>query len=455
MTRLVVVGGNAAGMSAASKAKRRNPDLEVTVYEGGPHVSYSSCGIPHLVEGTVGEPEQLLVLDAGDIAKRGIDVITGTKAIGLNPYTKELTVQGPAGRDAVHYDKLCIATGTEAANPFKGGDLGGVFTLRHITDGIRLMEHVDSAKAKRIGIVGGGFLGLEMAEAFAKRGAEVHLVTRGRALPSFDADMTDGLQQFLTEKGIRVHADTDVKGLGEGKRKGQVGVIHAKGADIQVDAVLVAVGVKPQTGFATKGGIHALSTGHLLVDDQMRTNLHDVWAAGDCVAARHLITGRPAGVPLALPANRMGRVAGDNIAASTERIPGPSLFFPGVLGTTVTRIFGLGFAQTGLSQEEAKKEGFDIVTSLIESKSRAVYMPDAHDMAVKLVADKDSGKLLGAQIAGPADSVLRIDAAAVAIQAGLTARKLADVETAYAPPFSPVWDPLLVAAGELAKQTKK
>lgn len=455
MTRLVVVGGNAAGMSAASKAKRRNPELEVTVYEAGPHVSYSSCGIPHLVDGTVGEPEQLLVLDAESVAKRGIEVVRDTKAIGLNPYTKELTVQGPGGRDAVHYDKLCIATGTEAANPFKGGDLGGVFTLRHITDGVRLMEHVDSAKSKRIGIVGGSFLGLEMAEAFHKRGAEVHLVSRHRPLPSFDADMTDGLQEFLVEKGIHVHADAEVKSLGTGRRQGQVGVIHTKSEDLHVDAVLVAVGVKPQTGFATKGGIHALSSGHLLVDDQMRTNLHDVWAAGDCVAPRHLITGRPTGVALALPANRMGRVAGDNIAASTERIPGPSQFFPGVLGTSITRVFGLGFAQTGLSQQEAKKEGFDVVSSLVESRSRAPYMPGAHEMAVKLVADRDSGKVLGAQVAGPADAVLRIDAAAVAIQAGLTARKLADVETAYAPAFSPVWDPVLVAAGDLAKKTRK
>ncbi len=455
MTRLVVVGGNAAGMSAASKAKRRNPDLEVTVYEAGEHVSYSSCGIPYLIDGSVGEPERLLVLDDDAVAKRGIEVVKGARAIGLNPYTKEVTIEGPKGRDATHYDKLCIATGTEAANPFKGGDLGGVFTLRHITDGVRLMEHVDSAKSKRIGIVGGGYIGLEMAEAFHKRGAEVHIITKGRPLAAFDADMTDGLQGFLTEKGIQVHNDTEVKGLGAGRRQGQVGVIHTKGQDLHVDAVLVAVGVKPQTGFAAKAGIHALSSGHLLVDDQMRTNLHDVWAAGDCVAPRHIVTGRPTGLALALPSNRMGRVAGDNIAASTERIPGPSLFFPGVLGTTITRVFGLGFAQTGLSEEVAKKEGFDAVTSLVESKSHAAYMPEAHDMAVKLVADRDTGKLLGAQIAGPADSVLRIDAAAVAIQSGLTARNLADVETAYAPPFSPVWDPLLVAAGELAKKTRK
>lgn len=456
MTRLVVVGGNGAGMSAASRAKRRNPDLEVTVVEAGPHISYSSCGIPHLIEGTVEEPEQLLVLDGAAAKARGIEVVTGTKAVAVNPYTKEITVEGPGGRDASHYDKLCIATGTEAANPFKGGDLGGVFTLRHLTDGIRLMEHIDSAKTKSVGIVGGGYLGVEMAEAFHKRGAEVHLVTKGRVMPQFDADITDGLEPFLEERGIHVHSGTEVTALAAGKRQGKVGAVETKGGKpIAVDTALVAVGLRPHTAFATKAGIHALSSGHLLVDDQMRTNLHDVWAAGDCVAPRHVITGRPTGVALALPANRMGRVAGDNIAASTELIPGPSLFFPGVLGTAITRIFGLGFAQTGLSEELAKKEGFDVATTLVESRNKAPYMPDSQDMAVKMVADRDSGKLLGVELAGPAESALRINAAAVAIQAGLTVKKLAEVETAYAPPFSLVWDPMLTAASQLAKDVKR
>ena len=457
MTRLVVVGGNGAGMSAASKAKRRNPDLEVTVLEAGPHVSYSSCGIPHLVEGTVEEPEQLLVFKDGvaEGKERGLEVRPRTKATGFNPFTKELSFEGPDGRDAMHYDKLCIATGTEAANPFKGGDLAGVFTLRHLTDGVRLMEHIDSAKSKRIGIVGGGFVGLEMAEAFHKRGSQVHIVTKGRLLPGFDADLTDGLEPFLEERGIKVHSGSEVKALVEGKHKGAVGAIEAKHGDVAVDAALVAVGIRPQTAFATKSGVHALSSGHLLVDDNMRTNLHDVWAAGDCVAPRHLLTGRPTGVALALPANRMGRVAGDSIAASTERIPGPSMLFAGVVGTAITRVFGLAFAQTGLSEEHAKKEGFDVVSHLVESRNKAAYMPEAHDMAVKLVADRDSGKLLGAQVAGPQESALRINAAAVAIQAGLTVRKLAEVETAYAPPFSPVWDPMLVAASELAKDVKR
>jgi NADPH-dependent 2,4-dienoyl-CoA reductase/sulfur reductase-like enzyme len=296
-----------------------------------------------------------------------------------------------------------------------------------------------------------------MAEAFRKRGAKVHLVVKGpRLLPQMDADITDGINDWIEEKGIHLHLNSEVKAFAEGKRGAGVGVVQTKGAgDLEVDGVLVAVGVKPNTNFATKAGIHALSTGHLLVDDSMRTNLHDVWAAGDCVAPRHIVTGRPTGVALALPSNRMGRVAGDSIAASTERIPGPALFFPGVLGTAITRVFGLAFAQTGLTEEAAKKEGFDCVSTLVESKSKAAYMPDAADMAVKMVADRDSGKILGVQLAGPAESGLRIDAAAVAMQAGLTARKFAETEMAYAPSFSTVWNPLLIAAGNLSHETKK
>lgn len=456
MTSLLVVGGNAAGMSCAMKAKRRAPELEVTVIEAGPHISYSSCGISHLVAGAVEEPEDLLVLSPEGAKEKGVDVHLKTSAIALNAYTKEVTVQGPKGRDSLHYDKLCIATGASALNPLKGGDLKGVFALRHFWDGVRLMEHVDSGKSKRFAIVGGGHVGLEMAEAFHKRGTEVHLFQKGpRLLTNFDADITDGLEQFAESKGIKLHLDAEVKSLAEGKREGHVGVVHSNDKDVNVDGVLVAVGVKPSTGFATKAGVHALSTGHLLVDDTMRTNFHDMWAAGDCVAARHLITGRPTGMPLALPSNRMGRVAGDSIASSLERIPGAIQSFSGVVGTNVMRFFGLGFAQTGLNEAQAKKEGFDVATSLVEAKSKAAYMPGSRDMAVKMVADRDSGKLLGVELAGPEDSVLRINAAAVALQAGMTARKLSEVETAYAPPFSMVWDPILVAASEIAKEIRK
>jgi NADPH-dependent 2,4-dienoyl-CoA reductase/sulfur reductase-like enzyme len=456
MTRLLVVGGNAAGLSCAMKAKRRSPDLEVTVLEAGPNISYSSCGIPHLIAGTVEEPEQLLVMSPEKANARGVHVQTGMKAVALNAYTKEVTVQGPDGRDALHYDKLCVATGTEPLNPFKGGDLKGVFALRHVWDGVRLMEHVDSGKAKTVAVVGGGHVGLEMAEAFHKRGTEVHLFQKGdRLLSQFDPDITDGLTEFVQQKGVHVHLGSEVKSFGEGKREGYAGVVHSKEKDVRVDGVLVAVGVKPAASFAVKAGVHALSTGHLLVDDHMRTNFHDMWAAGDCVAARHLITGRPTGMPLALPSNRMGRVAGDSIAASLERIPGPTAAFAGVVGTNVMRLFGLAFAQTGLNEAIARKEGFDVAVTLVEAKSKAPYMPGARDMAVKMVADRDSGKLLGAELAGPEDCALRIDAAAVALQAGMTVKKLAETETAYAPPFSVVWDPLLTAASELAKQVRK
>ncbi len=455
MTKLVVLGGNAAGMSAASKAKRRAPDLEVEVLEAGHDISYSACGVPYLVEGLVEKPSQLLVLSEEDAAGRGINVRTRTTAVAFNPYTKEVTFNGPEGRDASHYDKLLIATGTSPRNPFPGGDLKGVFTIRHIGDGVRLIRHLRDSDTRRVAIVGGGFVGLEMASAFLGLEADVHLFLRGqKLLTDMDADMTDGLEEWIEEQGITLHRDAGVKGFAAGKTEGTLGRVEAK-EEFDADLAIVAVGVEPNTQFAIKAGVHSLKSGHLTVDDQMRTNFHDVWAAGDCVAPRHLVTGRPTPLPLALPANRMGKVAGDNIAASLGKIPESSLLFPGVLGTSITRVHGLAFAQTGITATQAKAEGIDAVSYLVESKTKAAYMPKVGDMALKLVAEQGTGKLLGCQLAGPEEVGLRINAAAVALQAGLTARKLSDVETAYAPPFSPVYDPLIVAAAELAKLVRK
>lgn len=480
VTHLLVVGGNAAGMSAASKARRRRPDLEVTVLEAGLNISYSSCGIPYYAEGVVEDPAELLVLSQEDAAERGITVRTRTRATGFNPYTKRVSVDGGGGRDDIGYDKLLIATGTTAVNPFPGGDLDGVFTLRHIGDGVRMMRHIESTKAKRVGIVGGGFIGLEMAEAFLRRGLKVHLFQRGdRLMTSMDPDMTLGLDQILQANGVQVHLDAGVRGFGErspdaaGKAKGKgksaagsagagdeggsprVGSVLAK-EDVDVDAVVVGVGVRPNTDWTLKGtGLETTKDGYILVDTQMKTNLHDVYAAGDCVAAPHAITERPTPVPLALPANRMGKVAGDTIAASLGDIPGQAMHFGGVMGTSITRAFGLALAQTGVTEQEAKGIDMDVATYLLEARNKAGYMPDVGDMAVKLVANADNGRLVGCQLIGPMESGLRINAAAVAIKAKLTVKQLAEVETAYSPPFSPVYDPLITAASELAKEMRK
>jgi NADPH-dependent 2,4-dienoyl-CoA reductase/sulfur reductase-like enzyme len=451
MPKLVVVGGNAAGMSCASKAKRRAPDLEVEVLEAGRDISYSMCGVPYLVEGLVEKPRQLLVLTDDEARERGIQVRMQTKAVAFNPYTKEVVFQGPEGRDSVHYDRLCIATGSSARNPFPGGGLPGVFALRHIGDGLRLMRHLNEAGARRAVVVGGGFVGLEMAAALHTRGLETHLVQRGpRVLSTMDPDLTDGLEDWLREAGLELHLDQEAKGFaGDGR------VERVLGPELEADTAVVAVGVEPNTQFAVKAGVAALQSGHLLVDDQMRTNLHDVYAAGDCVAPRHVLTGRPTPMPLSLPSNRMGRVAGDAIAASLSDIPGQAQYFPGVVGTILTRAYGLCFAQTGLTETVARQEGFDVATALIESKDMAAYMPEASDMAVKVVADAHNGKLVGIQLAGPERAALRIDAAAVAVQHGLTVRKLADTETAYSPTFSPVYDPLVVAAAACVKNLKR
>lgn len=449
--KLVVVGGNAAGMSGASKAKRRQPDLEVEVLEAGDDISYSTCGVPFLVEGLVEEADQLRVLSPAKAQKRGLKIHTQTKVIAMNPYTKEVVYEGPQGRDSVHYDRLLLATGTRPRNPFEGGNLPGVHTIRHLGDGLRLRDALDAKKSPNVAVIGGGYAGLEMAAAMQARGAQVNLFARKRLLSTMDEDITDGLAAWLAEADIEVHLNADVKRITGEKR---VEGVEVGKKSHEADAAIVAVGLEPCTEFAVKAGIASDKAGYLLVDDQMKTNLHDVWAAGDCVAAKHLITGQAAPLPLALPANRMGRIAGDNIGASLDKIPGPGMYYGGGIGTTVIRLFGLAFAKTGLSEHEAKSAGFDVASSLIESPTKAGYMPELGEMAVKMVGDRDTGKLLGVQLACPEDAALRINSAAVAIHAGMKVARLADVETAYAPPFSPVWDPILVAASECAKHLR-
>lgn len=451
--RLVVVGGNGAGMSAASKAKRRAPHLEIEVLEASPYISYSVCGIPSLLEGKVGDPNDLLVLTPEKAGERGINIRTGCRVISFNAYTKEVVyTTEKGGRDSTHYDRLLIATGTNAKNPFKGRELAGVHSIRHFDDGLRAVQTF--AKAKKVAIIGAGFVGLEMAASLKSQGTDVHLMTRGkRLLTSMDPDITDGLTEWMESAGIKVTLEAGVKGFAEGKKEGQLGAVEAK-KDVTADAALVAVGVEASTHFAVKSSVTTDKDSFILVDDNMHTNFHDVWAAGDCVAARHMVTGRPTPMPLALAANRMGRVAGDNIAASLDKIPAGSMSFPGVLGTTVTYLFGLAFAQTGITEHTAKVEGIDAVAALVESKDKAAYMPTSADMAVKVLAERGSGKLLGVQMACPAESALRINAAAVALQLGAKVHKLADIETAYSPHFSPVYDPLTVAATECAKLVK-
>ena len=451
--RLVVVGGNAAGMSAASKAKRRRDDLEVLVLEQGDHISYSSCGIPFLIEGTVQDPDALSVLDPQKAGERGIDVRLHTRAVAFNPYTKAIAVEGPDGRDEIGYDKLVLAMGTRPRTALPGSDLEGVFAIRHLGDGLRLLSHLQGHRTRKAIVVGGGPTGLEMAEALHRHGAKVEVYTRNdRILSEFDPEMTDGFPEWLEERGVPVHLGAEVQAFqGEGKLHD----VLVDGKAHRADVAINATGIEPATEFAVKAGVAATRDGFLLVDDNLHTNYHDVWAAGDCVAPRHILTGRPTPVALALPANRMGRIAGDAVASSLEKIPVPRSSFPGVLGTAIARIFGLGFAKTGLTEQECKAERMDVETVVVEAKSKAGYMPDVGDLAVKMVADADSHKVLGCQLIGPEEAVLRVNAAAVAVQAGLKVQKLADTETAYSPPFSPVWDPVVLAAGELAKKLRR
>lgn len=440
MTRLLIVGGNAAGMSAASKAKRMDPELEVLVLEAGQAISYSACGIPYQMEGLVESPEDLLVLTPEKAAARGIDVRLGHRATKLEPDSKTLHVQTPEGLESFAYDRLLIATGTRPRIPFAGGDLPGVHTLRHVWDGEALLADLEGG-CECVAILGAGFIALESAEALAKRGKTVKLLHRSdKLLGVMDADMTDNIVETLEGLGVEVvlHAGIDrLEQEGDQIRLHGAKTHHA-------DAVLIATGVGPVTGWLHDAGIRMDARGYIHVNERQETNLPDVWAAGDCCTVKDILSGQAHPLALALPANRMGRIAGENMA-------GGSAAFPGVLGTSVLRLGDQFWAQTGMTETYLAKTGMPFHVQVINAHHKAGYMPGDGRVRVKLLCDPD-GDLLGCQIRGPAEGALRIQAAAVAVQHGVKVQQLAETETAYAPPVSPVTDPLVVCAMQLAKQ---
>ncbi len=449
MPRVVVVGGNAAGMSAASVAKRRAPDLEVVVVEAGEYISYSACGIPYHVGGIVTGDISRLVSVTPQAARdqRGLDVRLGTRAIAIDPRRREVTVEKDGGRWTEPYDRLVVATGTEPRLPFDGAAQPGVFAVRHLGDGIAMRDWVRERNPRTAVVIGAGYVGIEMAEAFHALGMTTTILTRsGRLMrPSFDADVLDPLKQALAGASIPVEAAGVIRGI---TGNGHVTGVVTEAGEYPADIVVAAAGVSPRTGLLREAGAALTKQGAVLVDDGMRTTLPDVWAAGDCVAHTHGITRQPVFLPLALPANRSGRVAGDRIA-------GGDSVMPPVLATAATRFNAVELARTGVTEEEASVLGYPCAVTRIEDVTKAGYFPGVGDVVVKMVAERTSGKLLGVQMVGGDGTALRINAAAVALAAGMTADALEQVDTAYAPPYSPVYDPLLIGARLTAREAAR
>jgi|SRR5271157_1007507 len=430
---LVVIGGVAAGLSAAARARRVDPRLEIVVLEQGPAVSYGACGLPYFVEGRVRRPEDLVVYTPEYFRKeRNIDVRTGARVAAISHPRRELTLESGA---RVAYGKLVIATGARCqVSGIQGAGQPHVFTLHTLDDAARMRAFLRQRQPRRGVVVGGGYIGVEVADALRRNGLGVTLLERSpHLLLRPDAAFTAAVRRQLEAHGVEVRCQT------------AAAVIDSGGVDgVPCDLVVIAAGFRPNVELAAEAGIHIGRTGAIRTDDRMETNLRGVFAAGDCAEVTHLVTGRPAYIPLGTTANKCGRVAGANAAGGRER-------FAGIVGTSIVSIFGMGFATTGFSVEEARAEGFTPVAARIQAYPRPRYFPGPKT-TVELVADRGSRRLVGGSVIGEEGAAGRIGIVATALANRMRVDEFEQLDLAYSPPFAPVWDPLLLAAQQLMKE---
>lgn len=438
--RLLVLGGDAAGMSAASQARRLRPDLEVVVLERGGWTSYSACGIPYLVGGEVAGPEDLVARTPEQHRANGIDVRLHHEATGIDLDRREVEVRDLAagGTSTVGFDQLLVATGARPVRPeLPGIDGPGIHGVQTLDDGAALLERVRRQPCDRAVVVGGGYIGLEMAEAFVRHGSEVVLVEGGpHPMHTLDPDMAGRLVAPLEALGVQLRLGARVAGF-------EPGAVHLDdGSSLPADLVVLGLGVQPNAAIAAEAGIEVGAHGALRVDRRQRTSAEGVWAAGDCATSHHLVSGREVHVALGTVANKQGRVAGTNLG-------GGSATFAGVVGTAITKVCSLDVGRTGLTEREAEAAGFEAESVVVESTTRAGYLGDPPEMAVKLLAERGSGRLLGGQIVGGPGAGKRIDTIAVALHARMRVDEVAALDLAYSPPTGTVWDPVALAARRL------
>ena len=454
--RLVVIGGVAAGMSAAAKAKRVNREMEAVVYEKGPYISYAACGMPYFIAGDVADYRSLLARTPEQMAKQGVEVHVRHEVTAIDPDARTVTVRDlEGGREFTPgYDRLVIATGARPVRlSMPGVDLKGVFVLRSLEEGRALQRFLFEDKEhgpRRAVVLGGGYVGVEMVETFRRLGLDVKMVIRsGKVMrAALDDDVRAVVEEEFAHHGVEV-----VRGkliAFEGRRQVEAVVVETENEDgnedrrCPCDVALLGVGVRPEVRLARTAGVALGATGAIATDSHMRTNLPDVYAAGDCAETFHLLTGEPAYIPLGSTANKQGRVAGTNAA-------GGEATFGGVVGTMVVRAFDLAVARTGLTAAQAQGLGYTVRAPMIKALNASHYFPGAAPIHVKLVVDEGTGRLLGGQIAGQSGVAKRIDVLATALHHRLTVADLQRLDLSYAPPFAPVWDPILVAANVAAR----
>ncbi|NBM20833.1 FAD-dependent oxidoreductase [Streptomyces sp. GC420] len=443
--RLVVVGGDATGMSAASQARRlRGPgELEIVAFERGHFTSYSACGIPYWVGGTVRSRDELIARTPQEHRARDIDLRLRTEVTAIDTEKQRVRTRDVDGATEswTGYDKLVIATGARPLRPpLPGIDAPGVYGVQNLDDGQALLDGLDAATGRRAVVVGGGYIGVEMAEALIRRGYEVTVLDQAaEPMSTLDPDMGRLVREAMGGLGIEVVGGAAVTAI-RTDEGGRARAVVTGETEYPADVVVLGIGVRPETGLAKAAGLPLGESGGLLTDRAMRVLGHgNIWAGGDCVEVLDLVSGGLRHVPLGTHANKHGQVIGANAG-------GGYATFPGVVGTAVSKVCDLEIARTGLREKDAARAGFRFVTARIESTSRAGYYPDAAPMTVKMLAELGTGRLLGAQIVGREGAGKRVDVAAVALTAGMTVEQMTALDLGYAPPFSPVWDPVLVAA---------
>ncbi|MFH1623831.1 MAG: FAD-dependent oxidoreductase [Pseudomonadota bacterium] len=447
---LVIVGGVAAGMKAAARARRIDPNIRITVYEEKGYVSYAACGLPYYTSGVVKEQKELVLRTPEEFRRPfDIQVHTNHRVTKIAPQNKQIVAFDLNKREEIcqPYDRLILAIGAKpVVPPLPGVNLPRIFTIKTLEDASSIRGYIAREQPQKAVIVGAGLIGLEMAESLVSCGLQVTLIEMmNQVLPPLDEDMAYILEKHLLAKGIRLSKENPVEAF-EGDTKSGVRRVITKSARFDTDLVILSIGVRPNTRLAEEAGIVLGRTKAIKVDERMLTNIPDIYAAGDCSETRSLITGEPTWVPLGSTANKQGRVAGENAA-------GGSAFFQGVLGTMIAKVLDYTVGKTGLSENEANRHGYEIERAVIWPNSRAHYYSGAKDMLVKIIAEKRSYRVLGAQIIGENGVDERVDAIASAMAQGATFEDLQGLDLAYAPPYSPAIDPIIVAGNVLSNKS--
>ncbi len=434
--KVVVIGGDAAGMSAASQIKRLKPDYNVIVFEKTKYVSYAACGMPYYIEGLIPNFESLIEITPEKfINERKIDLRLNSEITEINPEEKFVIVNNEKKEN---FDYLVIATGaTPILEGLPADSFENIFTINDLYDTEKIFKFIENNKPKRCAVLGGGFIAIEMVEAFKERGLDTFLIHRRDTLSkSFEPEISEIIVNKMKEKGIELLLENKIVKI---EHRNSTIIIKTDKTELEVDFVLVAFGVKPNTEIFKKAGIKTGIKDGIIIDEYCRTNYEYIYSAGDCALAKNIVNDKLVFSPLALKANREGYLAGRNIAGKKEKIAG-------IVQTGITKTFDLGIARTGLTFEEAKNSGFNAVKFDFISRTKARYYPDSEKIKTIVVAEKGTGKLLGAQMAGPVYSVKRIDTFATALFNKMTLKDIFQLDLAYSPPFSPVWDPVLLAA---------